>query len=99
MELIEINMIRAKASKAFFCCGNQVRPLEIPRKHLSCEKHLVSLTFDCLAYNFLGSICLRRVNETGAAFDRRPKRFDASSVIPGAESDFGQTNTAVGQFS
>jgi hypothetical protein len=57
------------------------------------------LSPDCPAYDFFGSIFLRRVYEASAVFDCCPKRFDTSTVIPGAESDLGQASTCVGQFS
>jgi hypothetical protein len=41
----------------------------------------------------------RRVYEASAVFDCGPKRFEISTVIPVAESDFGQANTRVGLFS
>jgi len=40
-----------------------------------------------------------RVYEASAVLDCGPKRFDTCPVIPGAESDFEQANSRVGQFS
>jgi hypothetical protein len=80
MELIEIDVICVQSPKAPFCGRDQIALLEIPRQHLGRKKHLISLTFDCLAYDFFGSICLRRVYEARTVFDCRPKRFDTSAV-------------------
>src|SRR2546427_11137809 len=56
VELVKIDMICAQSPEASFCCSNQVAPPEIPRKHLSCEKHLMPSALDRLADDLFGSI-------------------------------------------
>src|SRR5580765_5523758 len=99
VKLVTIDMIGVHLPEASFCRSNQVAPPEIPRKHLSCENHLMPPALDRFADELFGSVRLCSVYQASPTFDSRAKRLDTSTVVPCAESDFGQTNTAVDQFS
>jgi len=98
MELIEIDVICAEPPKASFCGRNQVVRFEIAGQYFSRQKNAKSLPLDGLAHDFFGSIGLGGVYEARAVLHRRPKRFDASRIIPSTESDFGDMHARAGQF-
>jgi hypothetical protein len=99
VKLVKIDMICVQSPEASFCRSNQVAPPEIPRKHFSCENHLMSPALDRFADELFGSVHLCSVYQASPTFDSRAKRLDTSTVIPRAESDFRQTKIAVDQFS
>jgi|GEM_PF-3373283 len=59
----------------------------------------MSPALDRFADELFGPVRLCSVYQASPTFDSRAKRLDTSTVVPRAESDFGQTNTAVDQFS